>query len=102
MRAKGDPADDLFVLVEGSLVVDHVDGTGPRRINEMAAPDYLGEIGLVQRVPRTATVTTDSDALLWRVPGALFLDAVSGGPALSPALTTGISTRLARTPLRTG
>ena len=99
---QGDPADDLFVLVEGALVVDHDDGTGPRRVNEMAAPDYLGEIGLVERVPRTATVTAETDALLWRVPGALFLDAVSGGPALGPALATGISTRLARTPLRTG
>jgi CRP-like cAMP-binding protein len=68
----------------------------------MAAPDYLGEIGLVERIPRTATVTTDTDALLWRIPGALFLDAVSGGPAFSSALATGISTRLARTPLRTG
>jgi hypothetical protein len=99
---QGDPADDLLVLVEGELVVDHDDGTGPRRINEMAAPDYLGEIGLVERIPRTATVTTDTDALLWRIPGALFLDAVSGGPAFSSALATGISTRLARTPLRTG
>ena len=99
---QGDPADDLFVLVDGFLVVDHDEGTGPRRVNEMAAPDYLGEIGLVERVPRTATVTAGTDALLWRIPGALFLDAVSGGPALSPALATGISTRLARTPLRTG
>ncbi|MGY1717253.1 MFS transporter [Geodermatophilus sp. SYSU D01106] len=99
---QGDPADDLYVLVEGLLVVDHDDGTGPRRVNEMAAPDYLGEIGLVERVPRTATVTAESEAVLWRVPGALFLDAVSGGPALSPALATGISTRLARTPLRAG
>ncbi|MGY1701834.1 MFS transporter [Geodermatophilus sp. SYSU D00766] len=99
---QGDPADDLFVLVEGSLVVDHDDGRGPRRVNEMDAPDYLGEIGLVERVPRTATVTTETDALLWRIPGALFLDAVSGGPALSPALTAGIGSRLARTPLAAG
>ncbi|WP_369251692.1 MFS transporter [Geodermatophilus amargosae] len=99
---QGDPADDLLVLVEGALVVHHDDGTGPRRVNEMVAPDYLGEIGLVERVPRTATVTAQTDALLWRIPGALFLDAVGRGPALSPSLATGISTRLARTPLRTG
>jgi CRP-like cAMP-binding protein len=66
----------------------------------MAAPDYCGEIGLVQAVPRTATVTAATDAVLWRIPGDLFLDAVRSAPALSPALTTGISARLARTPLR--
>jgi CRP-like cAMP-binding protein len=99
---QGDPADDLFVLVEGFLLVDHDESTGSRRVNEMVAPDYVGEIGLVERVPRTATVTAQTDTLLWRIPGALFLDAVSGGPALNPALAAGISTRLARTTLRTG
>jgi MFS family permease len=97
---QGQPADDLFVLVEGSLGVDHHDGTDLRRVHEMAAPDYCGEIGLVQAVPRTATVTAATDAVLWRIPGDLFLDAVRSAPALSPALTTGISARLARTPLR--
>jgi MFS family permease len=95
---QGDPADDLFVLVEGHLVVNHDDGSGPRRINEMDAPDYLGEIGLVERVPRTATVTTATDSVLWRLPGDLFLDTVTAAPAFSPALSAGITTRLSRTP----
>ncbi|MGK5168914.1 MFS transporter [Geodermatophilus sp. CPCC 205761] len=97
---QGEPAEDLFVLVDGDLVVDHDDGVTVRRINEMTAPDYLGEIGLVERVPRTATVTAATEALLWRIPGELFLEAVTGAPTLSPTLTTGISTRLARTPGR--
>jgi hypothetical protein len=96
---QGDPADDLFVLVTGDLAVDHDDGSGVRRINEMTAPDYLGEIGLVERVPRTATVTTASDAVLWRIPGDLFLETVSAASAFSPVLTSGITTRLARTPV---
>jgi CRP-like cAMP-binding protein len=95
---QGDPADDLLILVQGSLVVDHTEGGVERRINEMTAPDYLGEIGLVQGRPRTATVTTATGAVFWRVPGAVFLDAVTGGSALPSVLTGGISTRLARTP----
>lgn len=95
---QGEAADDLYVLVDGDLVVDHDDGTGPRRINEMTAPDYLGEIGLVERVPRTATVTTASEAVLWRLPGQLFLETVSAAPSFSPVLRAGISTRLGRTP----
>jgi MFS family permease len=98
---QGEPADDLFILIEGALGVDHHDGTGVRRVNEMAAPDYCGEIGLVQAVRRTATVTAATDAVLWRIPGDLFLDAVRSAP-VSPALTTGISARLARTAVRSG
>lgn len=92
---EGDPADDLFVLVDGSLAVEHA-ATGP--LPALTAPDYLGEIGLLRRTPRTATVTATTDAVLWRIPGALFLDAVTaGGP--SSVLTAGMRTRLARTPV---
>jgi MFS family permease len=94
---QGEPADALYVLVEGRLVVEHDPGPGPRRVNEMTAPDYLGEIGLVERVPRTATVVTASDAVLWRIPGDLFVEAVDAGPALSPALVAGITARRSRT-----
>jgi MFS family permease len=94
---QGDPPDDLLVLAGGNLVVDHADDGVVRRINTMTAPDYLGEIGLVEGSPRTATVTTATDAVLWRVPGRVFLDAVSGGSALSAVVTGGITTRLART-----
>jgi predicted MFS family arabinose efflux permease len=95
---QGDPADDLFVLVAGTLAVEHtVDGI-MRRINEMAAPDYLGEIGLVQRTPRTATVTASSSATLWRIPGPLFLEAATAQGALSSSFAGAMSTRLARTP----
>jgi MFS family permease len=95
---QGDPADDLFLLVEGELAVDREDDGVVRHINDMTAPDYLGEIGLVERIPRTATVTVATDAVLWRVPGDVFLDAVTAGPELSPLLAGGVRTRLARTP----
>lgn len=93
---QGDPPDDLFVLVEGVLGVDHADNRSTRRINEMTAPDYLGEIGLVAGVPRTATVVALTEAVLWRVPGEVFLDVVSGPQGPSGALSGGMSTRLAR------
>jgi MFS family permease len=99
---QGEPADALYVLVEGSLVVEHDDGSGTRRVNEMTAPDYLGEIGLVERSPRTATVVCATDAVLWRIPGDLFLEAVEAAPTLSASLAAGITARRARTPARAG
>ena len=89
---QGDPADDLLVLVEGALAVDHeADGT-VRRVNNPTAPDYVGEIGLVHHTPRTATVTAASDVTLWRIPGSVFLGAVSGNA--SAALLGGIASRI--------
>jgi MFS family permease len=95
---QGDAAGDLFVLVEGALVVDHAANGVARRVNALAAPDYVGEIGLVQHRPRTATVTAATDALLWRLPGPLFLDAVTGVSMLPTGLSRDIANRLARTP----
>ena len=62
----------------------------------MAAPDYLGEIGLVAGVPRTVTVVALTGATLWRVPGELFLDVVTGRQRPSGVLAGGMSIRLAR------
>jgi CRP-like cAMP-binding protein len=95
---QGDAPDDLYVLVEGALAVDREDRGVVRHVNDMAAPDYLGEIGLVEQIPRTATVTAATDAVLWRVPGQVFLDAVTSAPELPALLAGGMRMRLARTP----
>lgn len=95
---QGDPADDILILASGELVVDHALDGSTRRVNHLVAPDYIGEIGLLERRPRTATVTVSSEAVLWRIPGELFLDVVTAGPALSRTLASGVASRLSRTP----
>ncbi|MGD9957667.1 MAG: MFS transporter [Candidatus Nanopelagicales bacterium] len=96
---EGDEADALYVLVEGSVEVttDHEDG--PRVLRQMHAPAYFGEIGLIQRVPRTATVTAIGAATLWRIPGDAFLDAASQA-GVSGALSDSVRVRLRNTPGR--
>jgi predicted MFS family arabinose efflux permease len=96
---EGDPADDLFVVRAGRLDVVDTDGgrAAPTTINEMGPDDVFGEIGLVQRRPRTATVVTTVETTLWRIPGDVFLDAVIGRGAVSPALASTIGTHLERT-----
>jgi len=88
---QGDVADDLYLVESGSLAVD-VSGTV---ITTMGGHDWFGEIGLVQRRPRTATVTTTAATALWRIPGGAFLESIgdSGDPS---ALFGVMSTRLGR------
>ena len=66
------------------------------RVPDLADGDYLGEIGLMQRVPRTATVTAVQPTRLLRFPGAAFLEALTAYKP-SPAVLDGAALRLRRT-----
>ncbi len=94
---EGEPADALWILVDGEVeVLARGEGRRVEHVRTMQAPAYFGEIGLLQRIPRTATVRTLGPCSFLRIEGAAFLDALTDAPA-SPALLSGMSTRLART-----
>jgi len=95
---EGDTADALYVLVDGRVdVTAHGEkGRTDKHIRYMKAPSYFGEIGLLQGIPRTATVTATEPTRLWRINGDDFLAALTETP-LSAAAMSGMSTRLKRT-----
>jgi CRP-like cAMP-binding protein len=62
----------------------------------MPAGAYFGEIGLLERIPRTATVTSVGPSRLLRLDGEQFLAALTDAPA-SASLLEGARGRLART-----
>ena len=91
---EGDEPDDLYLVASGHLLVTTARaGT----VGGLRDGDYFGEIGLLHRVPRTATVTADGEADLWRMPGATFLRLVNEGGQRSRSLSGNVSARLART-----
>jgi predicted MFS family arabinose efflux permease len=93
---QGDVPDDLFVVVEGSLrVTVATPGEPDRTVNELGPGDYFGEVGLLRRIPRTATVQAVTPCRLYRVPGQEFLDIVSQGAVRSRTLTRTTQSRLA-------
>jgi CRP-like cAMP-binding protein len=64
---EGTPGDAFYLLVQGILHVDTKDQTDePRRIATVQAGTVLGEIAVLTREPRTATVTAETDAKLLR------------------------------------
>jgi CRP-like cAMP-binding protein/predicted MFS family arabinose efflux permease len=89
---QGDRADDLFVIREGDF--DVMDGD--RRINTMQRGDWFGEIGLLRRTPRTATVVARTDAIVWRIPGETFLDALADLASEPTGLLNVMADRLSR------
>jgi MFS family permease len=94
---EGEPPDALWILVDGSLAVTaQGDAAAPRQLPTVTAPGYVGELGLVRGVARTATVTTDQDSRLLRIEGSVFLDALESAPP-SAAFVQLTGTRWART-----
>jgi MFS family permease len=89
---EGQPADAFYVVAHGSVDVLS-DSEGGRLLRHLEAPTYVGEIGLIHRVPRTATVRTTSTCLLFRASGEDFLAALSDAP-IAPALVDGVVARL--------
>lgn len=94
---EGDEADAFYVLLDGTMGVRaRGEGVVEQELPTMTSGAYFGEIGLLERIPRTATVTSIGPARLLRIGGDEFLDALTSAPA-SAALLEGARSRLART-----
>jgi hypothetical protein len=94
---EGEEADALYVLVSGRVRVTSRGEAGTEHFIRVMEPGtYFGEIGLLERIPRTATVTAEEDCELYRIEAADFFDALSTASA-APSLLEGARTRLATT-----
>lgn len=82
---EGEPADALYVLERGEVQVSARGETGgaERPIRVMRAPTYFGEIGVLERIPRTATVVTLTESTGLMIDADAFRDALTAPPASS-------------------
>jgi MFS family permease len=95
---EGDEADALWILVDGELSVQASgDGSEPHELAPVTAPGYVGELGLLHGIPRTASVQTRLPSTLLKIDGQDFLSALQVSQP-SPALLSVAGTRMARTP----
>jgi MFS family permease len=94
---EGDPAEALYVLVDGEVEVTARGEAGEEHtIRRMSAPSYFGEIGVLEHIPRTATVTAITDARVLRIEGTALLDSLTTAPP-SSSLMENARSRLALT-----
>jgi MFS family permease len=87
---EGDRGDSFYVVAEGMLDVESGNG-----VAAMGCGDFFGEIALLRDIPRTATVTARSDALLYSLERDAFLLAVSAHPRSTEAANSVADARLA-------
>ena len=95
--AQGEDSDAMWLLESGSLTIE-ADG---RDLPPVAAPGYVGELGLIHNRPRSATVTVGEPAELVRIGADEFREAMETA-ATSSSLMTLAGERLARTSRKEG
>jgi MFS family permease len=85
---QGDAADRFYVVADGTVSVTQVPDEGGEvvHLRDLGPGDVFGEIGLLRRSARTATVTARTPGLLLALDADAFHDLVGSGPGLSTRL----------------
>ena len=87
---EGEPGDRFYIIAEGRARASK-DG---EQLREMGAGESFGEIALLRRIPRTATVTALSRLEARTLAREEFLAAVTGNPESVEGAEEVVSTRL--------
>jgi CRP/FNR family cyclic AMP-dependent transcriptional regulator len=91
LTQQGKSAREFFVLLEGNADVSK-DG---RRINQLGDGDFFGEIALVSRSPRTATVTATTPVRALVITDRSFRRLLEESPQLQLKVLEALAERLA-------
>lgn len=94
LTREGRIAHEFFVLIEGTVRVTKEN----RKVADLGSGDWLGEIALLTRAPRTATVTATSPLRTLVITDREFRQLVSEVPSIAMKVLTCVAERLSRTP----
>ena len=95
LTKEGGRGREFFVLVEGNAEVKRK----RRKIGTLGPGDFLGEIALVTRTPRTATVTTSSPVRALVVSEQNFRRLLDHNPQVQIKVLEALAERVAATSL---
>jgi CRP/FNR family cyclic AMP-dependent transcriptional regulator len=90
LATQGARGSEFVVIVEGSAEVRK----NGRKINQLGAGDFLGEIALISGAARTATVTTTSDTRILLLNDRGFRRLTKEIPSLQASVLKALSERL--------
>jgi CRP/FNR family transcriptional regulator len=90
LTREGRTGYEFFVLIEGTVDVTQ----NSKRIRTLGPGDFFGEIALVSRVPRTATVTTTSPVRALVVSARNFRSLIDRSPEVALQVLDAVARRL--------
>jgi CRP-like cAMP-binding protein len=88
---KGEAGDSLYVVLGGSAGV-----RGKPAARRLRTGDYFGELGLLDGVPRSATVVATGELHVMRLPRRAFLRIAQHEPSVSLAMANTLSSQIRR------
>lgn len=91
LMREGRPGREFFVLIDGNVSVTASD----KKIADMAGGDWFGEIALLTKVPRTATITATSDVRALVLTDRSFRRVVETMPSIALKVLASVGDRLA-------
>jgi CRP/FNR family transcriptional regulator, cyclic AMP receptor protein len=90
IATEGEPGAGLFVIEEGDAEVT----IGGKRVNQLHAGDFFGEMALLDGGPRTATVTATTDIKLWALTEWVFRGLLVEHPTIALRTLEAMASRL--------
>ena len=92
---EGDTGREFFVLVEGTAEV----ARGGKKVATIGPGDFFGEIALIAKTPRNATITTTSPVRALVITDRAFRQLLDHAPQIQISVLTALAERLAPTTL---
>ena len=87
---QGAEGREFMVVVEGAVEVRRKG----RKLNELGAGDFVGEMALISGAPRNATVTASQDSSLLVVTDRRFWDLLDRAPEMQKSVIKAMGERL--------
>jgi len=91
LAREGKPGKEFFVLVDGTVSVSK----GEQKLSELGAGDWFGEIALLTKAPRTATVTATTSVRVLVISDRAFRTVVEETPSIALKMLASVGERLA-------
>jgi CRP/FNR family transcriptional regulator/CRP/FNR family cyclic AMP-dependent transcriptional regulator len=89
---QGDPAGQVFFLVDGRIEISSVSPTGARVLHATVdAPQFLGELGVLGDLPRSADMLALDDSEVWSVGAGTFLTFVTSQPKAAASVLSALA-----------
>ena len=90
LTREGAPGREFFIIVDGTAEVTR----GKRKLRTLADGDFFGEISLITRLPRTATVTAISPLHALVITDRAFRRMLEQQPAIQRKVVEALGERL--------
>lgn len=93
---QGDPAEALYVVIEGAVVpiAEGAEGEGRRKLAVIERGDFVGEIGLITKQPRNATVAALVESRLVAIDRSVLVPLMRRAPSVAQALLRFLRARM--------